>query len=36
MQIFLNWLDWLIIERFWDFVDVIRWIIQIIFGIPRD
>jgi len=36
MDLILNWLNWWLIEPFWDVVDVIRWIIQLIFGIQRD
>ena len=32
MDIFMNWLNWWLIEPFWDVIDVFRWVFSSIFG----
>ena len=32
---FMNFWNWLIIEPFWDVVDVLRWIFNALFGFLR-
>ena len=33
MQMLLDWLNWWLIEPFWDFVDVILNFFRIVFGV---